>query len=197
MMPWLRFSAKEMPKNHTDKERFWAASSCNETGILTSLFSRKRRRFSPSPLSATARTWPKPTGSKNIKMITKAYDRDVNKSRPCSRRTRWKAFSRCQQTVSISTYFNYKNTVNLQFFFVYRKFFLPGCIRYVFFLSFVARLTQTSEQSQLSWPQNPNRSEYILALFIQWITAKKQMMICCITLSHPRGSPLTSKIVWR
>ena len=42
-------SAKEMPKNHTDKERFAAASSCIQTGILTLLFPRKRRRSSPSP----------------------------------------------------------------------------------------------------------------------------------------------------
>ena len=41
-------SAKEMPKNHTDKERFAAASSCIQTGILTLLFPRKRRRSSPS-----------------------------------------------------------------------------------------------------------------------------------------------------
>ena len=42
-------SAKEMPKNHTDKERFGAALSCSQTGILTLLFPRKRRRSSPSP----------------------------------------------------------------------------------------------------------------------------------------------------
>ena len=45
----MAISAKEMPKNHTDKERFAAASSCIQTGILTLLFSRKRRRSSPSP----------------------------------------------------------------------------------------------------------------------------------------------------
>ena len=38
-----------MPKNHTDKERFAAASSCIEKRILTLLFPRKRRRSSPSP----------------------------------------------------------------------------------------------------------------------------------------------------
>ena len=42
-------SAKEMPKNHTDKERFAAALSCIQTGILTLLFPLKRRRSSPSP----------------------------------------------------------------------------------------------------------------------------------------------------
>lgn len=42
------------------------------------------------------------------KWLTRAHDRDVNKSRPCSRRTRRATFSRCQQTVSISTYFNNK-----------------------------------------------------------------------------------------
>ena len=42
-------SAKEMPKNHTDKECFAAALSCIQTGILTLLFPRKRRRSSPSP----------------------------------------------------------------------------------------------------------------------------------------------------
>ena len=31
----MAISAKEMPKNHTDKERFAAASSCIQTGILT------------------------------------------------------------------------------------------------------------------------------------------------------------------
>ena len=41
-------------KNHTDKERSAAASSCIETAILTLLFPRKRQRSSPSPLSATA-----------------------------------------------------------------------------------------------------------------------------------------------
>ena len=45
----MAISAKEMPKNHTDKERFAAASSCIEKGILTLLFPRKRRRSSPSP----------------------------------------------------------------------------------------------------------------------------------------------------
>ena len=80
-------------------------------------------------------------------MITTAYDRDVNKSRPCSRRTRWTVFSRCQQTVGISTYFSYKNTVNWHFFFVYRKFYHPGCIRH-FFLYFLVRLTHTSEQTR-------------------------------------------------
>ena len=45
----MAISAKEMPKNHTDKERFAAASSCIQTGILTLLFPRKRRRSSPSP----------------------------------------------------------------------------------------------------------------------------------------------------
>ena len=45
----MAISSKEMPKNHTDKERFAAASSCIQTGILTLLFPRKRRRSSPSP----------------------------------------------------------------------------------------------------------------------------------------------------
>ena len=45
----MAISAKEMPKNHTDKERFAAALSCIQTGILTLLFSLKRRRSSPSP----------------------------------------------------------------------------------------------------------------------------------------------------
>ena len=45
----MAFSAKEMPKNHTDKERFAAALSCIQTGILTLLFPLKRRRSSPSP----------------------------------------------------------------------------------------------------------------------------------------------------
>ena len=46
----MAISAKDMPKNHTDKERFAAASSCIQTGILTLLFARKRRRSSPSPV---------------------------------------------------------------------------------------------------------------------------------------------------
>ena len=50
----LVISAKEVPKNHTDKERFAAAPSCIETGILALLFPPKRRRSSPSPLTATA-----------------------------------------------------------------------------------------------------------------------------------------------
>ena len=33
----MAISAKEMPKNHTDKERFAAASSCIEKGILRRL----------------------------------------------------------------------------------------------------------------------------------------------------------------
>ena len=44
----MAMSAKEMPKNHTDKECFAAASSCIQMGILTLLFLRKRRRSSPS-----------------------------------------------------------------------------------------------------------------------------------------------------
>ena len=50
----MTISAKELLKNHTDKERFAAATSCITAGILTFLFPRKRRRSSPSPLSATA-----------------------------------------------------------------------------------------------------------------------------------------------
>ena len=50
----MAISAKELPKNHTDKERFAAASSCIATEILTLLFARKRRHSSSSPLSATA-----------------------------------------------------------------------------------------------------------------------------------------------
>ena len=40
----MAISAKELPKNHTDKEWFAAASSCIATEILTLLFARKRRR---------------------------------------------------------------------------------------------------------------------------------------------------------
>ena len=43
----MAISAKELPKNHTDKldkEHFAAASSCIATEILTLLFARKRRR---------------------------------------------------------------------------------------------------------------------------------------------------------
>ena len=53
-----------------------------------------------------------------------------------------------------------------------------------FFLSFVVRLTQISDESQLSWPQNPNRSEYILAFVIQWITAKKEKNNCLLYKSN-------------
>ena len=45
----MAISAKEIPKNHTDKERFAAASSRIQTGILTLLYPRKRRRSSRSP----------------------------------------------------------------------------------------------------------------------------------------------------
>ena len=45
----MAISAKEMSKNHTDKERFAVASSYIQTGILTLLFPRKRRRSSSSP----------------------------------------------------------------------------------------------------------------------------------------------------
>ena len=50
-------------------------------------------------------------------------------------------------TVSISTYFSYKNTVNWHFFFVYRKFYHPSCIRH-FFLYFLIRVTHISEQTR-------------------------------------------------
>ena len=40
----MAISAKELPKNHTDKERFAVASSFIATEILTLLFARKRRR---------------------------------------------------------------------------------------------------------------------------------------------------------
>ena len=40
----MAISAKDLPKNHTDKELFAAASSCIATEILTLLFARKRRR---------------------------------------------------------------------------------------------------------------------------------------------------------
>ena len=46
----MAISAKEMPKNRTDKERFAAASSFIQTEILTLLFPRKRRRSSPRPV---------------------------------------------------------------------------------------------------------------------------------------------------
>ena len=53
MIAWL-FLRKKCRIITPDKERFAAASSCIETGILTLLFPRKRRRSSPSPFSATA-----------------------------------------------------------------------------------------------------------------------------------------------
>ena len=59
----MAISAKEISKKHTDKECFAAAASCIETGILTLLFARKRRRSSPSPLSATAFWKPSRLGS--------------------------------------------------------------------------------------------------------------------------------------
>ena len=43
--PKRSISAKEMPKNHTDKERFAAASSCFATGILTLLFPAQTTAF--------------------------------------------------------------------------------------------------------------------------------------------------------
>ena len=76
------------------------------------------------------------------KMTTTAHDRDVNKPSPCSRRTRWRPFWRCWQTVSISTYFDSFKTVNWHFLFVYRKLNYPGYIPHVFFVvvSFQAQL---------------------------------------------------------
>ena len=68
------------------------------------------------------------------KMTTTAHDRDVNKPRPCSRRTRWRPFWRCWQTVSISTYFDLFKTVNWHFLFVYQKLNYPGYIPHVFFV---------------------------------------------------------------
>ena len=50
----MAISTKVLPKNHTNKKRFAAVSSSITTGILTLLFPRKRRRSSPSSLSATA-----------------------------------------------------------------------------------------------------------------------------------------------
>ena len=45
----MAISAKETPKNHTDKERFAVASSCIETGILTLLFSAQTTAFYSQP----------------------------------------------------------------------------------------------------------------------------------------------------
>ena len=50
----MAISTKVLLKNHTEKKRFAAVSSSIATGILTLLFPRKRRRSSPSSLSATA-----------------------------------------------------------------------------------------------------------------------------------------------
>ena len=115
-------------------------------------------------------------------MITTAHDRDVNKSRPCSRRTRWTAFSRCQQTVSISTYFSYKNTVNWHFFFVYRKFYHPGCIRH-FFLYFLVRLTHISEQTRQDSSHGLKHqtavSRFLRCSFSE-LRLKKKILICSI-----------------
>ena len=44
----MAMSGKEMRKNHTDKERFAATSSCIQTRILTLFFLRKQRRSSSS-----------------------------------------------------------------------------------------------------------------------------------------------------
>ena len=40
----MAISVKELPKNHTDKEQFAAASCCIAMEILTLLFARKQRR---------------------------------------------------------------------------------------------------------------------------------------------------------
>ena len=98
------------------------------------------------------------------KMTTTAHDRDVNKPRPCSRRTRWRPFWRCWQTVSISTYFDLFKTVNWHFLFVYRKLNYPGYIPHVFFcccfLSGSVELANSKHKKhQLPWPRIPNRSE--------------------------------------
>ena len=62
------------------------------------------------------------------KMTTTAHDRDVNKPRPCSRRTRWRPFWRCWQTVSIWTYFD----CELALFVCISKLNYPGYIPHVF-----------------------------------------------------------------
>ena len=98
------------------------------------------------------------------KMTTTAHDRDVNKPRPCSRRTRWRPFWRCWQTVSISTYFDLFKKVNWHFLFVYRKLNYPGYIPHVFFcccfLSGSVELANSKHKKhQLPWPRIPNRSE--------------------------------------
>ena len=62
------------------------------------------------------------------KMTTTAHDRDVNKPRPCSRRTRWRPFWRCWQTVSIWTYFD----CELAIFVCISKLNYPGYIPHVF-----------------------------------------------------------------
>ena len=61
-------------------------------------------------------------------MTTTAHDRDVNKPRPCSRRTRWRPFWRCWQTVSIWTYFD----CELAIFVCISKLNYPGYIPHVF-----------------------------------------------------------------
>ena len=62
------------------------------------------------------------------KMTTTAHARDVNKPRPCSRRTRWRPFWRCWQTVSIWTYFD----CELALFVCISKLNYPGYIPHVF-----------------------------------------------------------------
>ena len=52
----MAISAKELPKNHTDKEHFAAASSCIATDILALLFARKRRRSTVPVLYQTPRS---------------------------------------------------------------------------------------------------------------------------------------------
>ena len=71
------------------------------------------------------------------KMTTTAHDRDVNKPRPCSRRTCWRPFWRCWQTVSIWTYFD----CELALFVCISKLNYPGYIPHVFVVvvSFQAR----------------------------------------------------------
>ena len=108
-------------------------------------------------------------------MITTAHDRDVNKSRPCSRRTRWTAFSRCQQTVRIST-------VNWHFFFVYRNFYHPCCIRH-FFWYFLVRLTHISEQTRQDSSHGLKHqtavSRFLRCSFSE-LRLKKKILICSI-----------------
>ena len=76
----MAISAKELPKNHTDKERFAAASSFTATEILTLLFARKRRRSTVPVLYQPPRSRGRRVSDLKVPIVKYIY-RDSNNKR--------------------------------------------------------------------------------------------------------------------